>query len=221
MKVTVIIPTRNEEGCIGKVLNELPRNIVNEVIIVDGHSTDNTINEAKKNMQKSDKIITQKEKGYGDAFIQGFRHVTGDVIIMMDADGSHDPKDIKAIIDKFKKGYEYVMATRYAKGGKSLDDTLLRFIGNKLFTWMTNIIHGTRVTDSLYLYTAISKKSLEKLKVQSKGFEFCTEIIVKAHKHGLKFGEVPVTERARFAGESKVNSFIHGAKILRMILRKY
>ena len=221
MKVSLIIPTRNEEGCIGKVLQEVPRKIVNEIIIIDGHSQDNTYNEAKKGLKKSDCLIRQREIGYGAAFLEGFQKATGDVIVMMDADGSHNPKDIEKIINKFKKVFDYVIASRYAKGGRSEDDTLIRLIGNKIFTWMTNFVHGTNVSDSLYLYTAISKKGLDKLDLTSKGFEFCTEIIVKAHKAGLKFGEVAVVERARFAGKSKVNSFYHGLKILRMILQKY
>lgn len=221
MKVSLLIPTKNEEGCIGRVLREVPRGIVNEIIIIDGHSTDNTTVEVKANIRSSDKLIKQKGSGYGSAFLQGLKMVTGDVIVMMDADGSHNPRDIVNIINKFKQGYEYVMATRYAKGGHSEDDTLIRFLGNKIFTFLTNIIHGTNVTDSLYLFTAISRKGLEKLHLTSLGFEFCTEIIVKAHKANLKFGEVPVVERARFAGKSKVNSFKHGLKILSIILRRY
>lgn len=221
MKVSLIIPTRNEEGCIGRVIREIPRKIVDEVIIIDGHSTDNTIIEAKRALKKNDKLINQKNLGYGAAFLEGFKAVTGDVIIMMDADGSHNPKDIDRIIDKFKQGYEFVMASRYTKGGKSDDDTLIRFLGNKIFTWMTNVIHGTNVTDSLYLFTAISKKKLDALYLVSPDFEFCTEIIVKAHKANLKFAEVPTIERKRYAGKSKVNAFIHGLKILRIILRPY
>lgn len=221
MKVSLVIPTRNEEGCIGRVLREIPRKFVDEVIVVDGHSTDNTIAEAKKFLKKKDKLIHQSKLGYGAAFMEGFKKVTGDVVIMMDADGSHNPVDIKKIVNKLKTGCEFVMASRYAKGGKSDDDTLIRFLGNKIFTWMTNVVHRTNVTDSLYLFSAISTKELNKLKLSSHGFEFCTEIIVKAHKRGLRFAEVPTTERKRYAGKSKVNSIVHGFKILRMILRRY
>lgn len=221
MKASLLIPTKNEEGCIGKVLMEVPRKLVDEIVVIDGQSTDNTLGEAKKILKRQDKVIEQKEFGYGAAFLEGIKFTTGDLIIMMDADGSHNPKDIKKIIDKFREGFEFVMASRYAKGGKSNDDTLLRFVGNKLFTWMTNLVHGTSVTDSLFLFTAISKKNFNRLSLKSTGFEFCTEIIVKAHKRGLKFAEVPVIERKRYAGKSKVNSFVHGFKILRMILRSY
>ena len=100
MKVTVIIPTRNEEGCIGKVLRQIPRKIVNEVIIVDGNSTDKTVLEAEAALKKGDKLIHQKRTGYGAAFLEAIKIVKNDVVIMMDADGSHNPKDIKKIIEK-------------------------------------------------------------------------------------------------------------------------
>jgi len=221
MKVSLIIPTRNEEGCIGQVLREVPRDLVDEVVVIDGHSTDGTEEEVKKELRPQDSFVLQKGKGYGGAFLEGFDIVTGDVIIMMDADGSHDPSDIKAILDKVHRGYEYVMASRYATGGHSHDDTIIRWVGNRVFTWMTNMIHGTDVTDSLYLFTAITRDGLEKLNLKSAGFEFCTEIVVKAHRAGLRFAEVPAVERSRFAGKTKVNAFWHGLKILRMILRRY
>ena len=175
----------------------------------------------KKSMKPSDKVLNQKGSGYGAALIQGMKGAGGDVIVMMDADGSHDPKDIGKIIKKMEEGAEYVMASRYMPGGRSDDDTWLRWFGNKLFTWMTNVVHDTNMTDSLYLFTAVKKESMEKLKLRARGFEFCTEIVVKAHKAGLKFAEVPTIERARYAGKSKVNSFYHGVKILSMILRSY
>jgi len=222
MKITVVIPARNEEGCIGRVLREIPRTLVHEILIVDGNSNDKTVAEAKRFMRSSDKLLHQKGGGgYGAALIQGMKGASGEVIVMMDADGSHDPKDIGKILKEMEGGADYVMASRYMPGGRSDDDTWLRWFGNKIFTWMTNMVHGTDMTDSLYLFTAIKKDAMKKLNLRSDGFEFCTEIVVKAHKAGLKFAEIPTIERARYAGESKVNSLYHGIKILSMILRRY
>ena len=130
-------------------------------------------------------------------------------------------KDIPKLIQKINEGYAYVIASRYGRGGRSDDDTLIRFIGNRSFTFLINLLHGTNVADSLYLFTAITRKGLKKLHLVSFGFEICVEILIKAHKAGLKFAEVPVIERPRFAGRSKVNAFFTGLKILEVILKKY
>jgi glycosyltransferase involved in cell wall biosynthesis len=222
MNTTLIIPTKNEEGAIGKVLKEIPKKLVQQIIVVDGHSKDETIKEIKANLRKGkDLLLTQESKGYGGAFLEGFKHAKGDTIIMMDADGSHNPTDIPFLIKKIEEGYEYVMASRYMPGSKSYDDTFIRWLGNKVFTLLTNIVHGTHVTDSLYLYTAITKKGLKKIDLNSSGFEFCTEILVKAHNSGLRFAEIPAIERKRYHGNSKVSALLDGLKILKMIFKNY
>jgi glycosyltransferase involved in cell wall biosynthesis len=219
MKVTLIIPTMNEGESIEKVLKEIPRKLINEIIVVDGNSTDNTKKKAIPLLRKNkDKFVTQKKKGFGNALMQAFDESRGDVLIIMNGDGSHNPTDIKKLLDKIKKGSEYVIASRYAKGAGSDDDTIIRYIGNRILTKLTNIIHGTNVSDSLHFFTAITKKGIKKLHLTSPGFEFCIEILIKAHKAGLKFAEVPVIERARYAGESKVNAFSAGWKILKTII---
>ncbi len=222
MKVSLIIPTKNEAGAIGRVLKEIPKKIIHEIIVVDGHSTDKTEKEVKPLLREGrDKFILQKKKGFGNALQQAFKEATGDVIVIMNGDGSHNPKDIEKLVKKIEQGYEYVIASRYSRGARSDDDTMVRFIGNRILTFLTNLVHGSRVTDSLHFYTAIDGESLKKIHPTSPGFEFCIEILIRAHKAGLKFSEVPVVERARYAGESKVNVVFAGWKILRMILNKY
>lgn len=221
MKTSIIIPTRNEQGAIGKVLKEIPKSIVDQIIIIDGHSKDDTANEAKASLRKGkDKFILQKKPGFGNALIEAFGKATGDVIVIMNGDGSQNPNDIPSLLVKIKQGYDYVIASRYAKGAGSDDDTLIRFIGNRTLTFLTNLIHGTNVSDSLYFFTAIRKSELKKIHPKSPGFEFCIEILIMAHKAGLKFAEVPVVERASFS-KSKVNAFRVGLKILGVILHKY
>lgn len=222
MKVTVVIPTLNEAGAIGRVLKEIPKKIVSEIIIIDGHSTDNTATEARAQLRRGkDKFILQKRKGFGNALKQAFEEASGDVIIIMDGDGSQNPRDIPSFLKKIKEGYTYVMGTRYGRGGRSDDDTLIRLIGNRALTLLTNLIHHTKVSDSLYLFIAVTRKDLKKLHLLSPGIEICVEIPIKAHKAGLRFAEVPIIERRRFAGKSKVNAISTGFSILRMILRKY
>ena len=217
-KVSVIIPARNEENCVGKVISRIPRPLVDEIIVIDGASNDNTKKEAQ---EAGARVIEQIGRGYGGGVQQGAAVATGDIFILMDSDGSHPPEYIPRLLEKVIEGYEYVMGSRYMAGARSDDDTLIRWFGNKFFTWLTNLLHGTNVTDSIYTYNAIPRDAFFKINAKSQGFEYCTEILVRARKAGLKFVEVPVIEHARIAGHSKVNAFWHGLKILRMILKKY
>ena len=219
-KVTLIIPALNEEGCIGKTIKEIPRSHVDEIIVVDGHSTDNTVNEAKIALGPNDKIIEQKREKFGGAIYDGLDMANGDIVMIMDADGSHNPNDIPKLLSRFLEN-TIVMASRYAPGGRSDDDTLIRWLGNWVFTRLTRLVHGVKITDSLYFFFAISKENFKKLDLKSQGFAICVEFLVKARRNGLKIIEVPAIERPRLAGESKVNAFRDGLKILRAILRKY
>lgn len=219
MKVSLIIPTKNEAGAVGRVIIKVPKKLVNEIIVVDGHSIDNTAIEVKDALRPGiDKFLVQRDEGFGRAVLEGFDIAGGDVVIIMNGDGSHDPKDIPTLIKNVREGQEYVLASRYAPGGRSEDDTIITYIGNKFFTWLTNVVHGTHVFDSLYFFTAITRSGLDKLQLSSPGFELCVEMLIKAHRAGLKFAEVPVVERARFAGRTKVNAFLVGLKILKMIV---
>ncbi len=220
MKTTLIIPALNEEGCIGKTIREIPRDCVDEIIVVDGHSADNTINEAKSVLDPNDKVIEQKREKFGGAIYDGLDLATGNVVMIMDADGSHNPNDIPKLLSKFSEN-TVVMASRYAPGGRSDDDTFVRWFGNWLFTKLIRIVHGIKITDSLYFFFAISKENFKKLNLKSQGFAICIEFLVKAKRNGLKIIEIPAIERPRLAGESKVNAFQDGLKILRAILRKY
>jgi len=221
MKVSVIIPTRNEGKAIARVLKEIPKKFVDEIIVIDGYSKDDTAQEAKANLRVGkDKFILQKKPGFGNALLEAFGKSSGDAIVILNGDGSQDPKDIPLLLEKINQGNDYVMASRYAKGGRSDDDSVIRFIGNRTLTFLTNLVHRTNVSDSLYFFTAISRKGLKKIHPKSPGFEFCIEILIMAHKAGLKFAEVPVVERASLS-KSKVNAFLVGSKILWKILQSY
>lgn len=217
MKTSLIIPTLNEANCITQVLSEIPKNCVDEILIVDGNSTDGTPDIVQK---LGYRVIEQDGKGFGDAFASGARHSTGEVLILMDGDGSHNPADIPKLLDKYKEGYDYVMASRYLPDSHSEDDTVVRSFGNWLFTKLVNLLHGLNVSDSLYLFTAIDRKLYEMLHIRSKGFEYCMELIIKAHKMGARFAEVPSIERKRFSDTPKTNALIHGWHILLETLKR-
>lgn len=217
MTTSVIIPSLNEAESIKSVIDEIPRELVNEIIVVDGNSNDGT---EKIVMTIPDvTLINQKSVGFGSAIREGIKRATGDVIIILNADGSHNPSEIKGLLDKIDQGFDYVMAERYSKNAHSEDDTVLRRFGNKIITGIINILYHKSISDSLYLFTAIRKSKLDAILLNKDGFEFCVEVIIKAIKNDLKMAEVPSHERKRIAGKSKVRPFWHGLIIIIEIFR--
>ncbi len=211
MKVTVQIPTYNEEGSLAHTIKRIPQGAADEILVIDGHSTDKTVEIAKS---LGCRVIIQPGKGYGDAQLFGFKQAEGDIIISMDADGSPDPADIPKLVAKIEEGYDLALGSRYMSDARSEDDTFIRYAGNKIFTFLTNLIHGMKITDSLYFFAAMKKDMVNKLDLKSKDFALCIEVPVKAHKAGYKIGEVACVEGKRFADESRVNAFNDGLKIL-------
>lgn len=218
MKVSLIIPTRNEANSLERIIKEIPAGFVDEIVVSDGHSTDGTRELAER---LGCKVIIQEGRGYGLGIRTGIKHCRGDVIIFMDADGSQNPADIPRLLEKIREGYDVGWGSRYLGRGKTADDTWLRYFGNKFFTFLTGFIHGLWVADILYTFAAFKKDIFDKINLESPGFELCVELPVKAHKAGFKFGQVPCIERKRMAGETKVNELIDGYKILKAILKKY
>ena len=214
--LTVIIPTLNEVECIGRVLEELAGTCADEILVIDGHSTDGTAELVKK---LGFKVIMQDGKGYGNAVATGLRRAKGDIIIPMDADGSYDPRDIEKLLKGIENGSDVVFASRYLPQSGSDDDTIIRFVGNKFFTFLLKTIHGVQISDSLFLYVAAKKEVFQALNLQSQGFEYCIEFPIKVQRAGLKYTEVPSIERARIGGASKVNAFFDGLVILWYMLK--
>lgn len=216
MKVSVIIITLNEVNSISSVLGAIPKDAVDEIIVVDGYSTDGTPEVVKKLGYKA---IGQKGRGYGAAFLTGIAHAKGDVLILMDGDGSHNPADIPCLLEKLTGEYDVVFASRYLPDSGSEDDTAIRYLGNKILTYLANFFHRIGISDSLFLYTAVRKEVFDKIDLKSHSFEFCVEVPIRIHKAGFKFAEVPSFEKKRIYGRSRVNAFYHGIKILWVIIK--
>jgi glycosyltransferase involved in cell wall biosynthesis len=214
MRVSLVIPTLNEEKCIGRTLKEIPKGIIDEIIVVD-KSNDRTAEIAK---EFGCKVFRQERFGFGDAFRQGIKQSSGDVLVLMDSDGSHNPKDIPKLLKKIKEGYDCVLASRYTIESHSEDDTLVRSFGNWLITTFLNLLFHINTTDSLFLFTAIRKKAYDKLKMETDSFDYCIEYLVKAYINGLKLAEIPSIERKRYAGKSKLGDVRHGYLLIQSIV---
>lgn len=226
MKTTLIMPALNEVESIEGTLAQIPKEIIDEILVVDGYSDDGTVELVKK---LGHSVIFQEKKkskgwganGFGSAIWTGIKHAKGDTIIVMNADGSQDPKDIPNLLKKIDEGYDLVLASRYLPGAGSDDDTPLHYFGNKMFTFLCNLLYKIGISDSLYFFLAAKKGIFEKFKLESTDEGCCVELPIKAHRAGFKIAEIPSFERKRTAGKAKLNALVNGLQILLKILNPY
>lgn len=217
-RISVVIPTRNEAQNLYHVLPDIPP-IISEVIMVDGHSTDDTIAVAQR-LLPSVQIIRQERKGKGDALRVGFAACTGDIIVMLDADGSTDPHEITRFVDALLQGHDFAKGSRFLPGSGSHDITPLRSLGNRTLGLLVNTLFGTQYSDLCYGYNAFWKHCLDRVHVNCDGFEIETQINIRVHKAGLKIVEVPSVERPRLFGQSNLRTFRDGWRVFKMIMKE-
>jgi glycosyltransferase involved in cell wall biosynthesis len=217
-RVSVIVPTLNEAANLPHVFRELPEGL-HEVIVVDGFSKDDTIAVAKR-LRPDVRIVLQERRGKGNALACGFAAATGDIIVMLDADGSADPSEIEAYVDALVNGADFAKGSRFLSGGGSTDITGLRSLGNRALGGTVNLLFGTRYTDLCYGYNAFWRHCLPAMNVDCDGFEVETLINIRIARSGLRIAEVPSFERDRIHGESNLNTFRDGFRVLRTIMRE-
>jgi glycosyltransferase involved in cell wall biosynthesis len=216
--VTAIIPALNEAKNMPHVLERLP-NGVNELIVVDGHSTDATVRVTQA-LRPDARIVLQDRTGKGNALACGFAAAHGDIIVTVDADGSTDPAEIPSFIAPLIRGADFVKGSRYIEGGGSTDLTRLRSLGNRGLGTGVNLLFGTRFTDLCYGYNAFWRRCLPHLHVTCDGFEVETILNVRAAKAGFRIVEVPSYERNRIHGLSNLNAWRDGKRVLGAIMRE-
>jgi hypothetical protein len=215
-KVSVVVPAMNEEKNIGHVLKQLPEDL-HEVILVDGNSDDNTI-EAARHAYPQIRVLVQSGRGKGDAFRTGFAAVTGNLVVMLDADGSADPAEIPRFIEALEAGADFAKGSRFLPGGGSTDITKLRSLGNGVLSGTANLLHGTHFTDLCYGYNAFWARCLPFISLDVPGFEVETLINLRIAGAGMKITEVPSYELDRISGDSNLNTFRDGFRVLGTIL---
>ena len=233
--VSVVVPTRNEARNLEVVLPAIAavRPAVHEIIVVDGHSTDDSIGAARRTLPWV-RALTQTRKGKGNAMACGFAAATGDVIVMFDADGSADPAEIPAFVAALVAGADFAKGSRFAPGGGSDDITLLRRTGNAGLNGVANALFGTSYTDLCYGYNAFWADLLPLLDLPDPttpappdgmlwgdGFEIETVLNCRIAAAGLRITEVPSVERQRIFGETNLRTFTDGTRVLRTLLSEH
>lgn len=222
IKVSIVIPTLNEEKNLPLILKEIKKffkqrkEYSHEIIIIDGYSQDKTVEVAKRFGCK----VAYDNLGKGSAILKGMKICDGEIIITMDADMSQRPIELGLMIEGIRAGYDIVMGSRFIQGGGTEDMPWYRKLGNKFFVFLVNFLWRTKYTDLCYGYRGFRDGIWKKLELKSTGFGIETEISIKAAKKRLKVLEVPSFEKKRLYGEGKLKSFQHGLVILKTILKE-
>jgi glycosyltransferase involved in cell wall biosynthesis len=219
--VAVIIPTLNEAKNLPLVLPYLPMNWIDEVILVDGRSTDNTVEIAKR-LLPSIKVVMETRKGKGIAMRSGYEASSSDILIVMDADGSNDPREIPRFVTALLEGADFVKGSRFAPGGGTTDMPQYRKLGNGFFVLLSNLLFGVKFTDLCYGYHAFWRYCLDTVVLKNySGFEIDTALYLQAVRSRLRIVDVPSFEGFRFYGSGKLQTIPDGLRVLKTILRQW
>jgi glycosyltransferase involved in cell wall biosynthesis len=216
--VSVVIPAMNEAENLPHVFKTLP-DWIHEVVLVDGNSTDNTV-EVARELWPGVKVVTQEGKGKGDALISGFAACTGDIIVMVDADGSAHGNEIVSYVSALVSGADFAKGSRFANGGGTDDMTFIRKLGNRALCAAVNAKFGARYTDLCYGYNAFWRRCLDDITLDCTGFEIETLMNIRVVKAGLRVQEVPSHEYVRIHGVSNLSAVRDGLRVLRVILQE-
>jgi glycosyltransferase involved in cell wall biosynthesis len=217
-RVSVVVPTLNEERNVAWVLERLPE-VVDEVILVDGRSTDRTI-EVARGACPDIRVVLETQPGKGAALRAGFAAASGEYIVMIDADGSMDPGEIERFVEALQSGYDFVKGSRFAEGGGTVDMSPVRRLGNGALRTAVNVLYRTNFTDLCYGFIGFRRERLGALRLDSQGFEIETEMIARAVIASLRISEVPSFEAERRYGESNLSAWRDGRRALATLLRE-
>lgn len=217
-KVSVVVPALNEAANLPHVFGTLP-DWIHELVLVDGRSTDDTV-EVARGLRPELKVVTQDGRGKGDALIAGFAACSGDIVVMIDADGSTDGREIIRFVGALAGGADFAKGSRFANGGGTDDMTRLRQLGNRFLNVLVNRMFSTRLTDLCYGYNAFWARHLDVLALDCRGFEVETLMTIRAAKAGLRIQEIPSYEWTRLHGASNLRAVRDGWRILKVIVRE-
>ncbi len=216
--VSVVIAAMDEAVNLPIVLPKIP-SWVHEVILVDGNSKDDTVAVAKRVMP-SIRIIQQEGRGKGAALRTGVNNAIGDIVVLLDADGSTDPAEIPIYVSTLLAGADFAKGSRFLQGAGTTDMPRFRQFGNWCLVAMTNVFFGTHYSDITYGYNAFWRRDAHYLALDIDGWACEVVNNIRAAKHKLHIVEVASFEHERLGGEAKLRTFSAGWTILTAILRE-
>ena len=213
--LTLVLPVKNEPESLPFMLMEIERLNLNYIVVMEKNDFI-TLNSIEK---FNSKIIFQKNKGYGDALLDGLQAVKTKYFLFINGDGSMNPNETSEFYkDITQKNLDLLFATRYSKNGSSEDDNFITYIGNKIFTLIGKIFFLLSITDILYTFVMGNTEKVLNLKLKQKDFRFCVELPIKAKRNNLQISDIGSNERKRIAGTKKVNDFKDGFLILKEMI---
>lgn len=219
-EISVLIPCLDEEEAVGKVVDQALEGIrrsgrTGEVIVVDNGSTDRSAEIAESHGAR---VVSERRRGYGSAYLAGLAESHGDFVVMGDADETYPLQELAPFVDRLEHGDDLVIGSRF-EGTMHADAMpfLNRFVGNPILTGMLNLLFGVKVSDAHCGMRAVRRDALEVLDLHSTGMEFASEMVFKAYRRGLKVSEIPIDYYPR-VGESKLNRFGDAWRHVRFML---
>jgi len=216
VKVSIVVFEINEINGMQTVMPQIRREWYDEIIVVDGGSTDGTLEYCKKNGYE---VFVQKEKGVGAAMNEGVKKAKGDIILLYAPDGSFLVDRIPIMIELLKEGNDLINVSRYSKGSKSFDDTWFTGLGNRLFSQLARILIGWDIRDFLYTYIGFRRALVEELQFDTNEWTWGQRLLIESFKRGKKIVEIPGSEPKRIGGTVKMPKFKAGWVCLKVLFK--
>jgi glycosyltransferase involved in cell wall biosynthesis len=218
MSTAVVITSLDEIDGVKKLLPTIKKEWAEEWLVVDGNSTDGTIEEVKK---LGFDIVLQNKKGHGDAVVRGVTDTKSDFILYWGPDGNHEISEMPRLIKKIQEGYDQVVISRFGKTSINLDAGPIDTFGNKMFTFLINVFFGGQLSDALNLSRIITRKSMLQIKFDAKGLDSTTQMSIRAIKQKHKIIAITGNEGRRIGGIRKMEPIPVGSKLTKLILREF